>query len=94
MGIVPKFQAIDKYCKTLKIIRELETDLPYYELEKIKLSNGKLYIEIFMEYTVPGESEYYLEMNLDDYSYTLPDFDRSSSLNSQDTGGNEAYQDL
>lgn len=90
MGISPKFQAIDKDGKTIKVIDKLEGDLPYYELGKINLQGKKLYIEIFMGDTVPGENEHYLEMYISDFSYILPELEGDY----QSSDGNTDYEDI
>lgn len=99
MGIGYKFQVIDKDGKTLKLIKDFEQDLPmreygYYELGKVKLIDDKLYIEIFMEDSVPNEQERYMEMNVADYSLTLPDFGVYITYSELGNDGHEAYQEL
>lgn len=99
MGIGYKFQVIDKDGKTIKLIKDFEQDLPmreygFYELGKVKLIDDKLYIELFMEDSVPNEKEHYMEMNVADYSLNLPDFGVYTTYSELGNDGREAYQEL
>lgn len=99
MGIAYKFQVIDKDGKTLKLIKDFEEELPmseygYYEFGKVKLVDDKLYVELFMEDSVPNEQEHYMEMDLADYSFTLPDFGIYTTYSELGNDGHEAYQEL
>lgn len=99
MGIAYKFQVIDKDGKTLKLIKDFDEVLPmreygFYELGKVKLINDKLYIELFMGDSVPNEKERYMEMNVSDYSLTLPDFGIYTTYSELGNDGHEAYHDI
>ena len=99
MGIAYKFQVIDKDGKTLKLIKDFEEELPmseygYYEFGKVKLVDDKLYVELFMEDSVSNEQEHYMEMDLGDYSFTLPDFGIYTTYSELGNDGHEPYQEL